>query len=299
MKYQQLFYFLAKCDLNHPTVQKLGCASNFYTLPHRKISHHPYPAHTATTTVTVMAPETHSPPLEPLMITFAAESIPETTAQTNANIAAPPALAPKRQRRPSVRLGEIGDQRDTLRLYNHTPLTWRVPKEPSRTSKARTATNLANGGDDSGNQRRGKAKRSSTKRLRSDHGPKPIDENGIERFKNFDNNHDHNRNSHTHSVDVNGNDYWHVDPYNDDRIRVLENEGLESESREQRKNEGVLSWLFELGLSRYAPIFEIHEVDDDLLPLLTLEDLKDMGISAVGSRRKMFTAIQKLRKGVP
>jgi hypothetical protein len=38
-------------------------------------------------------------------------------------------------------------------------------------------------------------------------------------------------------------------------------------------------------------------VDDEVLPMLTLEDLKDMGINAVGSRRKMFCAIQKLGKG--
>ncbi|KAG6469910.1 hypothetical protein ZIOFF_070844 [Zingiber officinale] len=38
---------------------------------------------------------------------------------------------------------------------------------------------------------------------------------------------------------------------------------------------GVRSWLKELGLSRYAPVFEIHEVDDEVLPLLTLDDLKD------------------------
>lgn len=61
--------------------------------------------------------------------------------------------------------------------------------------------------------------------------------------------------------------------------------------------DGVRTWLIELGLSRYAPVFEIHEVEDDVLPLLTLEDLKDMGINAVGSRRKMYNAIQKLRKG--
>ncbi|KAM3318342.1 hypothetical protein ACQJBY_035840 [Aegilops geniculata] len=60
---------------------------------------------------------------------------------------------------------------------------------------------------------------------------------------------------------------------------------------------GVRAWLDGLGLSRYAPVFEIHEVDDEVLPLLTLEDLKDMGIGAVGSRRKMFAAIQKLRSG--
>ena len=58
---------------------------------------------------------------------------------------------------------------------------------------------------------------------------------------------------------------------------------------------GVKAWLHGLGLSRYAPVFEIHEVDDGVLPMLTLEDLKDMGIGAVGSRRKMYAAIQKLR----
>ncbi|XP_022134986.1 uncharacterized protein LOC111007101 [Momordica charantia] len=61
--------------------------------------------------------------------------------------------------------------------------------------------------------------------------------------------------------------------------------------------DGVRVWLNGLGLGRYAPVFEIHEVDDEVLPMLTLEDLKDMGISAVGSRRKMYCAIQKLGKG--
>lgn len=61
--------------------------------------------------------------------------------------------------------------------------------------------------------------------------------------------------------------------------------------------DGVRIWLDGLGLGRYAPVFEIHEVDDEVLPMLTLEDLKDMGINAVGSRRKMFSAIQKLGKG--
>jgi len=43
-------------------------------------------------------------------------------------------------------------------------------------------------------------------------------------------------------------------------------------------------------LSRYAPMFEIHEVDDELLLMLNLEDLKDMGMNIFGSRRKMYTA---------
>ncbi|XP_009788360.2 RNA-binding protein VTS1 [Nicotiana sylvestris] len=60
---------------------------------------------------------------------------------------------------------------------------------------------------------------------------------------------------------------------------------------------GVKVWLNQLGLGRYASLFEIHEVDEEVLPMLTLDDLKDMGISAVGSRRKMYCSIQNLNKG--
>ncbi|GER53796.1 sterile alpha motif (SAM) domain-containing protein [Striga asiatica] len=64
----------------------------------------------------------------------------------------------------------------------------------------------------------------------------------------------------------------------------------------ERNVNGVRAWLTELGLQKYTPLFEIHEVDDEVLALLTLDDLKDMGISAVGSRRKMYSSIQKLVK---
>ncbi|KAJ7535867.1 hypothetical protein O6H91_12G049100 [Diphasiastrum complanatum] len=59
---------------------------------------------------------------------------------------------------------------------------------------------------------------------------------------------------------------------------------------------GVQKWLDTLGMSKYAKQFELHEVDHDVLPLLTLEDLREMGISAVGSRRKMFSALQGIGK---
>ena len=62
-----------------------------------------------------------------------------------------------------------------------------------------------------------------------------------------------------------------------------------------RESRVIKAGLDGIGLVWYAPVFEIHEVDDEVLPLLTLEDLKDMGIGAVGSRRKLFAAIQKLR----
>lgn len=58
----------------------------------------------------------------------------------------------------------------------------------------------------------------------------------------------------------------------------------------------VKVWLKEHGFSKYTGLFEIHEVDEEALPLLTLEDLKEMGINAVGTRRKIFTEIQLLKE---
>ncbi|KAE8670889.1 serine carboxypeptidase-like 45-like [Hibiscus syriacus] len=84
------------------------------------------------------------------------------------------------------------------------------------------------------------------------------------------------------------------------RARVLDGVNLSGPSYTEIRRceeDGVKIWLNSLGLGRYAPVFKIHEVDDEILPLLTLEDLMDMGINAVGSRRKMFCAIQKLGKG--
>ncbi|XP_051147718.1 uncharacterized protein LOC127262896 [Andrographis paniculata] len=75
---------------------------------------------------------------------------------------------------------------------------------------------------------------------------------------------------------------------NEMRIR----NGVSDEDRD-----GVRVWLNQLGLGKYFPLFKVHEVDAEVLPFLTLEDLKDMGVSAVGSRRKMYASIEKLGKG--
>lgn len=56
----------------------------------------------------------------------------------------------------------------------------------------------------------------------------------------------------------------------------------------------VTEWLEELGLGKYADMFEMHEVDEEALPLLTLQDLKEMGVHAVGPRRKLYSAIKQL-----
>ncbi|KAK9120188.1 hypothetical protein Scep_018281 [Stephania cephalantha] len=77
----------------------------------------------------------------------------------------------------------------------------------------------------------------------------------------------------------------------------VERNGVGERERYRPLDDGIRMWLNGLGLGRYYPVFEIHEVDEEVLPLLTLEDLKDMGINAVGSRRKLFCAIQKLAKG--
>jgi len=61
----------------------------------------------------------------------------------------------------------------------------------------------------------------------------------------------------------------------------------------------VAGWLWRMGMGRYAAAFEAHEVDAAVLPCLTMDDLRDMGIGAVGARRKLFCAIQRLAPPTP
>ncbi|KAJ7956518.1 Sterile alpha motif domain [Quillaja saponaria] len=59
----------------------------------------------------------------------------------------------------------------------------------------------------------------------------------------------------------------------------------------------VPRWLEDLGFGKYTALFEMHEVDEEVLPLLTLEDLKEMGVFSLGPRHKLFNAIQQLKGG--
>ncbi|XP_078171633.1 uncharacterized protein LOC144565667 isoform X4 [Carex rostrata] len=61
---------------------------------------------------------------------------------------------------------------------------------------------------------------------------------------------------------------------------------------------GVHGWLERLGLAKYKQTFDSSEVDEKALPLLTEMDLTNMGITAVGSRRKLICAIEELKKGL-
>ncbi|KAK4792366.1 hypothetical protein SAY86_022801 [Trapa natans] len=225
----------------------------------------------------------------------------------------PHSAAPKRRRRPSVRLRDIGDQKPAAFRQEPQVLrsNWRLPKD-SPYRKARSLTHLVNGSGDSDsspppkNQKMRKigvavgfctgtaAKRARSSRTASAgeaEEDKSSDCRDDEEFEEEDgvdgrNSRDFQRRPEPSAEnDMGERDSW--------QRRV--NPPLESFHRD-RKGDGVRSWLMELGLSRYAPIFEVHEVDDEVLPMLTLEDLKDMGISAVGSRRKMYSAILKLQR---
>ena len=54
-------------------------------------------------------------------------------------------------------------------------------------------------------------------------------------------------------------------------------------------------WLRSLGLERYEAAFRENELDETVLPNLTAEDLKELGVGALGHRRKLLDAIALLR----
>ena len=56
----------------------------------------------------------------------------------------------------------------------------------------------------------------------------------------------------------------------------------------------VAAWLQGLGLERYAPAFLENRIEADILPSLTLEDLRDLGVTLVGDRRRLLDAIAAL-----
>jgi class 3 adenylate cyclase/tetratricopeptide (TPR) repeat protein len=61
----------------------------------------------------------------------------------------------------------------------------------------------------------------------------------------------------------------------------------------------VEEWLRSLGLGRYEQAFRDNEIDEQILPSLTGEDLKEIGVGPVGHRRKLLEAIAALPAGKP
>jgi SAM domain (Sterile alpha motif) len=60
----------------------------------------------------------------------------------------------------------------------------------------------------------------------------------------------------------------------------------------------VADWLKQLGMSEYAQRFAENHIDFSVLPDLTDQDLKDLGV-VLGDRRKMLRAIATLGSGPP
>src|SRR5271166_4730607 len=59
----------------------------------------------------------------------------------------------------------------------------------------------------------------------------------------------------------------------------------------------IAAWLRCLGLEEYEPAFRDNAIDGAVLPRLTSDDLRDIGVAQVGHRRKLLDAIAAL--GVP
>jgi class 3 adenylate cyclase len=58
----------------------------------------------------------------------------------------------------------------------------------------------------------------------------------------------------------------------------------------------IQAWLRRLGLEQYAPAFRDNDVDADVLPDLTADDLTGLGVQSIGHRRKLLAAIAALRE---
>ncbi|MGC2078230.1 MAG: adenylate/guanylate cyclase domain-containing protein, partial [Xanthobacteraceae bacterium] len=59
----------------------------------------------------------------------------------------------------------------------------------------------------------------------------------------------------------------------------------------------IADWLEKLGLGQYAQRFAENDIDFDILGDLTDPDLKEIGVTSLGHRRKLLRAIANL-KGV-
>jgi SAM domain (Sterile alpha motif) len=57
----------------------------------------------------------------------------------------------------------------------------------------------------------------------------------------------------------------------------------------------VVVWLRSLGLGKYEAAFRENDIDETVLPGLTHETLKELGVASIGHRVKLLDAIAALR----
>src|SRR5437868_13030102 len=70
-------------------------------------------------------------------------------------------------------------------------------------------------------------------------------------------------------------------------------------SRAEDHRMDAAAWLRALGLEQYAPAFRDNDVDGEVLPELTSDDLISIGVTSVGHRRKLLAAIAALETEPP
>ena len=56
----------------------------------------------------------------------------------------------------------------------------------------------------------------------------------------------------------------------------------------------IAAWLRDLGLERYIQAFEANDVDAAVLRTLSADDLKELGVTSLGHRKKLLEAIAAL-----
>ena len=61
----------------------------------------------------------------------------------------------------------------------------------------------------------------------------------------------------------------------------------------------VAAWLSGLGLEQYAELFRENDIEGEILYGMTAEDLKELGISSFGHRRRLLNAIAALGREPP
>jgi hypothetical protein len=57
----------------------------------------------------------------------------------------------------------------------------------------------------------------------------------------------------------------------------------------------IVVWLRSLGLGKYEAAFRENDIDETVLLTLTADDLKELGVTSFGHRRKLLDAIAALR----
>ena len=86
-----------------------------------------------------------------------------------------------------------------------------------------------------------------------------------------------------------------LDSSDDDASEASDDPELaDMQTQAEASQQAVVAWLHQHGLSAYTTAFEQAEVDLDFIPWLNDDDLKQMGVTALGPRRKILAATAKL-----